>query len=555
MNWLVHVRRLSVAIFICLSFVAGRLAAFPITSDLEAFTVPAVGASFQAVSFSNSYTDPIVACNGRTVSNANWMPVVRIDGLTGTGMDVRVQKFSNVANDTSAPPVAVNEVHCIVSEAGVHQLPDGSWYQAGKVLSDDTNSRGDWATSRTEEVFGISGNVSGARGVIAQIMTSNDDRGQVVHVNNCISRAQNPFAGGRFCVGRHTGGYTTARTDETVGYFVFQTGASTFVNDDGIVIHRSAGISPDAVRSVDDSPPYSYSTGQDMEVGVTTQLAEDGGDGSYSGLYGANPLSGAQIRMALDESANRDRNHTTEFVAWWAFGEQEASIGVNKDVDIVSTGNFDLLTYTIQVENTGEVDLASVIFTDTITQDTTSLTLTSGPTFVVTSDPDSDGELDVGETWEYSATYQLTDDDFDRGDDVENEFEVTAAVSVTDPALDPVSDTAVTELLPNPLIEVVKTSALTGGGAIPATGVNLGDQIIYTYEITNTGNVGLGPVVINDAHFGAGTLAFQNCAITTDSDADSILGGTPFQLTRLGAGDTAQCTATYTVIQADIDAQ
>ncbi len=529
--------------------------AFPISNDLEAFTVPAVGTTFQSVSFENTYTDPIVVCNGRTVSNANWMPVVRITGLTGTGMSLRVQKFGNVANDTSNPQVAINEVHCIVSDAGLFQLPDGSWYQAGKVTSTQKNWRSDWNTNRTEEVTGISSNLTGARGVLAQIMTSNDARAQVPHINNCVSRNQNPFSNGRLCVGRHTSGYSTARANEVVGYIVHQTGNTTFVADNGEVINRSAGITTDTVRSVDDSPPYTFSTGSQMDVGVTTQMAEDGGHGGYSGLYGAAPLAGSSIRMALDESANLDRNHTTEFVSWMAFGEVDTSIGVTKDVDIVQTSDFDLLNYTIEVENTGDVDFEDISLADTLSQGTTGLTLTSGPLLTASSDTDGDGELDTDETWEYTATYQLSDDDFDRGDDVENEAEVTATVTSGGASLDPVTATATTELLPNPLVSVVKTSALAGGGAIPASGVSLGDEIIYTYDITNTGNVGLSPVAINDAHFGAGTLNFVSCTMVTDSDADSILGGTPFQITRLGASDTARCTASYTVIQADIDAQ
>ena len=529
--------------------------AFTITEDLEAFTVPSVGTSFQSVTFENTYTDPIAVCNGRTVSNANWMPVVRITGLSSTGMSVRVQKFGNVANDTSSPTVAINEVHCIVTEAGLHQLPDNSWYQAGKVSSNGKNQSSNWNTNRTEEVTGISSNLTGARGVIAQILTSNDDRGQVPHVNNCVARDRNPFDGGRFCVGRHTGGYNTGRSNEDVGYIVFQTGNSSFANSDGQVFVRSAGITPDIVRSVNNSPPYTFSTGAQMDVGVTTQQAEDGGHGGYTGLYGSDGLAGSTIRMAIDETPNLDRNHTLEFVAWLAFGESEASIDVRKEVDIASTSDYDLLTYTIEVENTGSVDFEAISLDDTLSQGITNLTLSSGPTLTGSTDTDGDGELDADETWEYTATYQLSDDDFDRGDDVENEAEVTASITSGGTALDPVTATASTELLPNPLVTVVKTSELDCGAAIPAGGVSLGDVVIYKYDITNTGNVGLQPVTISDAHFGAGTLNFVTCGITSDADFDSILGGTPFQISRLGAGDTAQCSASYTVIQADIDAQ
>jgi uncharacterized repeat protein (TIGR01451 family) len=66
----------------------------------------------------------------------------------------------------------------------------------------------------------------------------------------------------------------------------------------------------------------------------------------------------------------------------------------------------DVITYEITVENTGNVAIRSVVVTDP--------QATSGPTYV-SGDANTDGILDVTETWTYEATYSITQADLDRG--------------------------------------------------------------------------------------------------------------------------------------------
>ena len=223
-----------------LAMLPQALAAFVITDDLEALVVPSVGTSFQSISFENSYSNPVVVCNGEVPSNANWTPVVRLNNVTANGAQVRVQKFSNVANDTSNPQVHVGNVHCIVSEAGTHQLPDGSWYQAGTVNVTGTNRSGNWNTNQQVQVTGVSSNLTGTLGVLAQVMTHNDSRGQVPFLTDCESRGNHPFQSGfndGVCVGRHTAGLNATRSAETMGYIILQSGAFEFARDDGLQPH------------------------------------------------------------------------------------------------------------------------------------------------------------------------------------------------------------------------------------------------------------------------------------------------------------------------------
>jgi uncharacterized repeat protein (TIGR01451 family) len=86
--------------------------------------------------------------------------------------------------------------------------------------------------------------------------------------------------------------------------------------------------------------------------------------------------------------------------------------------------------------------------------------------------------------------------------------------------------------------------------------VNVGNVIGYTYRITNTGNVSVNNVTINDVHGGYGVdpvpgseSLFNDVAPLGDS-TDAAANGT---WTSIAPGDTIQFTSNYTVVQADID--
>jgi len=558
---------LSVGICSAAVAVPSVVRAYPITEQLEAITITGLGTGFTPVTFENEYISPVVVCNGQAASSASWLPLVRLRNVSIGGMEARVQKFSDTPDNYPTTDVFVGDVYCLVSEAGAHQLPDDTWYHAGRTNVGATTNGHSWNTNVNPmvRVNNLTGNMVGPLAVLGQVMTQADARPQAAHVRGssgatgCAGRQTDPFAGGvrtSFCIGRHSGYYSLPRAGETLGWIAFPRGSDGFVASDGKYVEYGRGKTSDSVRDVlNAAAPYTFGTTVQLDMAVTTQQAEDGGDGSYSGLFGGNPLAGSNIRMALDESANRDRAHTTEPVGWWGFGQRDTEIEVTKDVDITSTSDYDLLTYTIEVDNTGEVAFEEVVLDDDLLQDTTALTLASGPTLVASSDTDGDGELDDDETWEYTATYQLTDTNFDAIEDVVNTVQVLAAIETGGDPLDPVTADATTQLIPDPKMLIEKVATLSGGGAIPATGVSAGDDLVYTYTLENAGNVGMNTVTLTDDHKGSGVLNFQSCTETTDANSNSIMGGVPFQIAFLGAGDTAECTVTYTVTQADVDSQ
>ena len=76
----------------------------------------------------------------------------------------------------------------------------------------------------------------------------------------------------------------------------------------------------------------------------------------------------------------------------------------------------DLITYTITVTNTGNVVLENVSLVDTLVDlDGNPLALASGPDFVSADLGSSEGDLLVGETATYTATYVIDQDDVNAG--------------------------------------------------------------------------------------------------------------------------------------------
>jgi uncharacterized repeat protein (TIGR01451 family) len=89
----------------------------------------------------------------------------------------------------------------------------------------------------------------------------------------------------------------------------------------------------------------------------------------------------------------------------------DPSLSINKIANVSSVdGAGDLINYTITVANAGNVTLTGVVLTDEF----------ANATLLAISDTDSDGELDVGESWIYNASHTVTQAEMDAGDDITN---------------------------------------------------------------------------------------------------------------------------------------
>jgi uncharacterized repeat protein (TIGR01451 family) len=173
-----------------------------------------------------------------------------------------------------------------------------------------------------------------------------------------------------------------------------------------------------------------------------------------------------------------------------------------------------VITYTITVENTGNVNLTSVAVSDAFA---------GGATFVSGDESDTD-VLNVGETWIYTADYEVTQADINLGTDIVN----TASVVTTElPTAE--TATATTTITQTPGLTIAKVANPT---SIAAPGV-----ITYTITVENTGNVNLTSVAVSDAFAGGATFVSGD-----ESDTDV-----------LNVGETWIYTADYEVTQADIN--
>lgn len=209
---------------------------------------------------------------------------------------------------------------------------------------------------------------------------------------------------------------------------------------------------------------------------------------------------------------------------------QTPLLAVSKSSDAPVLAGPGLVTYEIEVENTGNFALSNVSLVDQVTQGGAGRVLTSGPS-LVSGDLDGDVLLDADETWVFEATYLVTQDDIDNGADIENDVSVSTAEGA-----DGTADTSST-ITQSPAFTIdkqVNTNVLTAPGTLS-----------YTITINNTGNTALTNISLtDDLDQGPTDLTLTTpLSISGDSDSDN----------EVDVSETWLVTATYNVGQAQID--
>jgi hypothetical protein len=199
----------------------------------------------------------------------------------------------------------------------------------------------------------------------------------------------------------------------------------------------------------------------------------------------------------------------------------------------VFTNVGDLITYEINVENIGTFDIYDLLITD--------VGATSDPTYK-SGDTNRDGVLDVGETWIYEATYEVTQVDLYSGS-----FTNTATVKgLADPNNDGAGEAPVTDsdeetvnATQEASIAIVKTATQINGDAGITQYSTAGDVITYRITLANDGNVTVYSPAVSDPQATTGPAY-----VSGDLDGDGILD----------IGETWVYEATYEITQADLDA-
>ncbi|NLZ24734.1 DUF11 domain-containing protein, partial [Candidatus Dojkabacteria bacterium] len=167
----------------------------------------------------------------------------------------------------------------------------------------------------------------------------------------------------------------------------------------------------------------------------------------------------------------------------------------------------DLITYTFKVRNIGNITLTGITVTDL---------LLGGDLVSCSRDT-----LLVGEDTTCTATYPVTQDDIDKG-----EVKNTATAGSTEGASD--EDDEIVELPQEPGLSINKS-------ATPSTYSKVGDIITYTFTVTNTGNITLSNISVEDSLVGLGDIT---CGNTSQG---------------LAPNETVTCEAQYEITLDDLD--
>ncbi|HEY0951792.1 DUF11 domain-containing protein [Nocardioides sp.] len=237
---------------------------------------------------------------------------------------------------------------------------------------------------------------------------------------------------------------------------------------------------------------------------VLTQADVDAGTVDNTATAHGSPPSGSPV-------ADTDSTHTGIAVADPAIRLVKGAGTVN-DVNGNGIDDGDTITYTFEVTNLGNVTLTNIAVTDPKIGAVTCPNVALAPGASVDCDP---------------RVYPLTQADVDHGG-IHN----TAVVTGRTPAGDAVTDDDdhTVDLPASGAIQLIKSAGEIND--LDGNGPDAGDTITYSFEVTNTGNVRLDPVVVSDPKVGP-----VSCPT----------GG-------LDPDESFTCTdVTYAVTQADVD--
>ncbi|GAA5178541.1 hypothetical protein GCM10023322_05950 [Rugosimonospora acidiphila] len=206
-------------------------------------------------------------------------------------------------------------------------------------------------------------------------------------------------------------------------------------------------------------------------------------------------------------------------------GAPPASIAVVKSSTTTSISTVgQQVPYSFWVANNGEVPLTNVNLTDTQTPPSSNANL--GPIACPST------TLAPGESMTCTATYTVTQADLDNDSLSDTAIAHGTPTGTTTPIDSPPSDLTIPAAPLTASISLVKSSTTR---AI----VTVGQQVPYSFLVTNTGGLTLNSVNVTDTQ--------------TPPSSNANLGPITCPATTLAPGASTTCTATYTVTQADLD--
>lgn len=193
----------------------------------------------------------------------------------------------------------------------------------------------------------------------------------------------------------------------------------------------------------------------------------------------------------------------------------------------------DTITYTFTVTNNTTVTLTNVSVVDVIT-DAAPGAIAPAATCVSRTSPNAtcagaSTTLAAGQSATFTATYTVRQADIDYGSISDNA--ISHGTPPTGGALSGTSNTVTVDAVQEPEISLVKSAS-------PTIVDSVGDIVTYEFEVTNEGNTTVTGLGIDETDFsGSGSISSITCPTAP-----------------LAPTQSATCTATYSVTQADLTA-
>ncbi|HET6443307.1 MAG TPA: putative Ig domain-containing protein [candidate division Zixibacteria bacterium] len=390
---------------------------------LEFGKVNGVGDSWTEVTLPRTYNSMVVVASAN-VNSGDPPAVVRIRIASGNSFEIRVDgagggSLSNVT------------VHYMVVEEGVYNFADhGVIMEAVKYISTVTDEDNSWLGESQSYANSYTNPV-----VLGQVMSYEDANFSVFW--SMGSGVAEPPSSSALTVGKHVAeDPNTTRADETVGYVVIEAGIGSIEG-----IGYAAGLGADSVQGMTNNPPYSYAISglPAASTAIVSQAGMDGKDGGWAHLFGANPVSAANLDLVIDEDqlSDSERNHSPEQVAFLVFEDPVVNQPPTADFTYVAT------------------DL-SVAFTENST--------------------DGDGTVDQW-SWDFGDSSNSTQQNPNHTYTTAGTYSVELTVTDDDGATDSTTQSMTVAVTPNE--DVIYVSSSTGGSV---GGVNFADEDILAYD-------------------------------------------------------------------------
>jgi uncharacterized repeat protein (TIGR01451 family) len=231
--------------------------------------------------------------------------------------------------------------------------------------------------------------------------------------------------------------------------------------------------------------------------------------------------------------------------------DRAPALTVDKIADKASVGTIgETIAYSVTVTNSGNTTVTGITVSDTLV---TLVCPTSGSSTIATLAP---GAFEV-----CTGAYSVTIADFDTNGGGDGDIDNTASATGTGAGGSGVvnaSDSAAVTLNIVNQLSIAKSFVISTDNGATGT-ADVGDIVTYTYVVTNTGNVTLTNIFVNDVHGGAGALsAIANETLSNDAaplgdSSDATANNAAWSV--IAPGDSVTFTATYAVTQTDVDNQ